>query len=76
MSSNERGLRAFPKIEGITGGYVDCQESSLATEPAIWLTVRGFNDTTMATVQLRRTEAHVLANYLHNLAANHYQLDM
>lgn len=73
IRSDGRGLAAFPNIAGLTGGYVDCQESSLATEPALWLTVRGFNETSMATVQLSCADAHELASQLHILAANHYQ---
>lgn len=71
---SDRGLAEFPNIDGIGGGSVLCQESSLATEPAIWLTVEGANSG-YATVQLARLDAHKLANQLHILAANHYQLN-
>ena len=39
--SSDRGLRRFEKVDGIGGrGWADVAESSLATEPALWLTLR------------------------------------
>lgn len=64
-----------PRIPGIGGGFVDCQESSNAVQPALWLTVRRSDDSGMATVQLTLDNARELAHYLNYLTAHHYQLD-
>jgi len=72
--TSDRGLRRFEKVDGIAGrGWADVGESSLATEPALWLTVRCPEDGPMAVVQLGVEAAGQLAVQLQFLVANHYQ---
>jgi hypothetical protein len=72
--SSSRGFTHGEPIEGIRGhGRITVYESSLATQPAVWVSIAGATDGS-ATTQLSLEAAKTLRDDLDHLIKNHYQL--
>lgn len=66
---SERGLRYFPALPTISGTRIQLYDSSLATEPAVWLDIdvdsTHAQGDAPAAIQLSTTVAAQLAEQLH-----------
>ena len=84
VTITDRGFQHMDPIPGTYGGQVSGQvkvyESSAASGPYVWLTVRSFSnpntqsDPVEATVHLALAHAECLRNQLTFLIENHYQV--
>ena len=69
-----RGFTRGEAIQGIHGhGSIMVYESSLATEPALWVAITGATDGD-ATTQLSLEAAKALRDDLDHIISTHYQL--
>lgn len=66
-----RGFRQTEPIPGLYGGTVRVYESSLATQPALWVAV---DDTPEGTIHLTVEDARRLAENILRVCDLHYQL--
>lgn len=73
---SDRGLRYFPPLPTLSGTRIRLYDSSLATEPAVWLDLD--DDSSCAqgdapgTIQLSTTVAAQLAEQLHVAVWGHH----
>ncbi len=73
VTSNDRGFRMAPPIAGIDPGeQVNVNESSLESEPAIWVSVRDHKGPTIG-VEIPVNGARELGQQLMWLSLNHWQ---
>lgn len=80
--SSNRGFQQMPPLESLYGGEVRVYESSLATQPAIWLRAwapANLNEPNGPKVEvpihLSAEDAWKLADQLRHLVEHHYQGD-